>query len=159
MPTHGQLPGEFHIESSIPVIRMLDEARARAFYVEFLGFSIDWEHRSGEGSPLYMQLRHGDSLLHLNGHAEEDAPVSEVRIPVRGVENYCEYLRGKTAEGSEPRLVDPRGEGEGTDMNIVSDEITTDEELCSEQLYQMLVHKSEISALAIIRNLNMHSKP
>jgi len=27
-----------------PILRMFDEARAREFYVEFLGFTVDWEH-------------------------------------------------------------------------------------------------------------------
>jgi catechol 2,3-dioxygenase-like lactoylglutathione lyase family enzyme len=108
----------FRFESSIPVIRMLDEAKAKAFYVNFLGFTIDWEHRFNETAPLYMQVRHGDAILHLNGHAGEDSPVSEVRIPVRGVEGYCQYLREKVPGDSKPCLVDPRGKGEGTDMNI-----------------------------------------
>ena len=43
-------------------------------------------------------------------------------------------------------------------MNIGSEEITTDEEWCSEQLYLMLVQKAEGPALAIIRNLNTHVK-
>ncbi len=109
----------FHIGSSIPVVRMLDEAKARAFYVDFLGFAIDWEHRFTDDSPLYMQIRQGDAVLHLNGHADEGAPISEVRIPVHGIERYCEHLSAKVTEGERPALVDPRGTGEGTDMNIV----------------------------------------
>ena len=29
----------------IPILRIFDEAKAREFYVDFLGFSVDWEHR------------------------------------------------------------------------------------------------------------------
>lgn len=32
--------------------------KAREFYIGFLGFSIDWEHRFGEQFPLYR--KHGD---------------------------------------------------------------------------------------------------
>jgi len=35
----------FQIGSSIPVLRMSEEAAAKAFYVNFLGFKIEWEHR------------------------------------------------------------------------------------------------------------------
>jgi len=28
-----------------PILRILDEAKAREFYVDFLGFNVDWEHR------------------------------------------------------------------------------------------------------------------
>ena len=51
--------GEFEISSSIPVMRMFDEAAARAFYVDYLGFEIEWEHRFHKTaeSPLYLQFR------------------------------------------------------------------------------------------------------
>ncbi len=26
----------------IPILRIFDEAKARAFYVDFLGFTVDW---------------------------------------------------------------------------------------------------------------------
>jgi hypothetical protein len=44
------------MNSLTPILRIFDEAKAREFYVEFLGFKIDWEHRFGENSPLYMQV-------------------------------------------------------------------------------------------------------
>lgn len=113
---HQQPPFEF--ASSIPVLRMFDEAKAKAFYLDYLGFEVDWKHRFREGTPLYMQIRQGDAVIHLNGHAKEDTPISEVRIPVRGLENYCEYLRGKEADYPKPCVVDPRGAGVNTDMNI-----------------------------------------
>ena len=111
-------PGEFHVESSIPVVRMLDEAQAKAFYVDFLGFEIEWEHRFSDDAALYMQIRLGGAVIHLNGHAGDDSPITEVRIPVRGVDAYCKHLRAKLSSEPKPCLVDPRYEGEGTDMNI-----------------------------------------
>ena len=51
----------FEIGSYIPVLRMSDEAEAKAFYVDCLGFEIDWEHRfeDSPSSSLYMQVRLG----------------------------------------------------------------------------------------------------
>ena len=111
---------DFGVESSIPVLRMLDEAKARAFYIEYLGFEVDWEHRFGESpaSPLYMQIHLGDAVIHLNGHADKNAPVTEVRIPVHRLDDYCEYLRTKTPGTEKPEVVDPRYEGKNTDMNL-----------------------------------------
>ena len=122
MPTieNDQPINEFEIGSSIPVLRMFDESKARAFYIDYLGFIVDWAHRfeSNEQSPLYMQIHLGDAVIHLNGHAEEDAPISEVRIPVLRLENYCTYLCEKKANYPKPSVVDPRYEGKNTDMNI-----------------------------------------
>ena len=39
-----------------PILRIFDEFRAKEFYVEFLGFKVDWEHRFEPGLPLYMQV-------------------------------------------------------------------------------------------------------
>ena len=39
---------------TIPILRMCDEAKAREFYLGFLGFAVDWEHRFEPGFPLYM---------------------------------------------------------------------------------------------------------
>lgn len=37
------------------ILRIFDEAKAKEFYVDFLGFTIDWEHRFESDLPLYMQ--------------------------------------------------------------------------------------------------------
>ena len=49
-----------------PILRIFDEAKARAFYLDFLGFAVDWEHRFADGAPLYMQVARGDLVLHLS---------------------------------------------------------------------------------------------
>ena len=38
------------------LIRIFDENKAKEFYVEFLGFNIDFEHRDSDDAPLYMQV-------------------------------------------------------------------------------------------------------
>ena len=41
---------------TIPILRTFPGAEARRFYVEFLGFTVDWEHRFGEGMPVHQQV-------------------------------------------------------------------------------------------------------
>jgi len=43
-------------QQTIPILRSFDEAKAREFYLGFLGFKVDWEHRFEPGLPLYMQV-------------------------------------------------------------------------------------------------------
>lgn len=43
---------------------------------------------------------------------------------------------------------------DGGKMKIGSVDITTEEEWCSEQLYQLLVQKTEGAALSMVRNLS-----
>ena len=40
----------FTLSRVTPILRIFDEAKAREFYVGFLGFQVDWEHH-GDGSP------------------------------------------------------------------------------------------------------------
>ena len=35
-----------------PIFRMFEEARAREFYVDFLGFEVEFEHRFGDNFTL-----------------------------------------------------------------------------------------------------------
>jgi hypothetical protein len=99
----------FGIGSSIPVIRMLEEAGTRAFYVDYLGFFIDWEHRfrpEPADSPLCIQVSIGAAKLHLDGHADESKPTSEVRIPVKDLGGLAQHLRTRRPDSPDP--VDPR---------------------------------------------------
>lgn len=51
---------------AVPTFRILDYEKAKAFYVEFLGFTVDWEHRFGENAPIYMQVSRNSLVLHLS---------------------------------------------------------------------------------------------
>ncbi len=77
-----------------PILRIFDEARAREFYVDFLGFSVDWEHRFEPRLPLYLQLSRGDCVLHLSEHHGDGTPGSGVFVTMAGVDAYCDELRG-----------------------------------------------------------------
>ena len=65
-----------------PILRTFDEAKAKEFYVEFLGFKVDWEHRFEEGLPLYMQVSKDGCVLHLSEHHRDCCPGSAMRIEV-----------------------------------------------------------------------------
>ncbi len=55
-------------DSPIPILRSFDETKAKEFYVDFLGFNIDWEHRFEDNFPLYMQLSKDGCIIHLSEH-------------------------------------------------------------------------------------------
>jgi len=52
----GRDDGGIGLEAAAPIIRIFDEAKAREFYLEFLGCSVDWQHRFEPDAPLYMQV-------------------------------------------------------------------------------------------------------
>ena len=63
-----------------PILRIFDEARAREFYVDFLGFKVDWEHRFEPGLPLYAQVSREGCVLHLSEHHGDASPGAAMRI-------------------------------------------------------------------------------
>ncbi len=55
-------------ERSYPVLRIDDYEQAMAFYVDYLGFEIEFEWRHEPVFPVYMGLLRGGLGLHLTEH-------------------------------------------------------------------------------------------
>ncbi|MGF6771258.1 catechol 2,3-dioxygenase-like lactoylglutathione lyase family enzyme [Paraburkholderia sp. GAS199] len=84
-----------HLAPAIPIIRIFSEDKAREFYVDFLGFTVEWEHRFEDNFPLYMQVRRSDLVLHLSEHHGDATPGSAIFVPVREIESLHAELQGK----------------------------------------------------------------
>jgi catechol 2,3-dioxygenase-like lactoylglutathione lyase family enzyme len=78
----------FEVVGTSPILRIFDVAKAKAFYVGFLGFAIDWEHQFDEQAPLYMQVSRAGLTLHLSEHHGDACPGSTVFVRVKGLEAY-----------------------------------------------------------------------
>ena len=52
------------LKTPIPVFRIFSAELAKSFYVDFLSFNIEWEHRFGDNFPLYLQISRDVLLLH-----------------------------------------------------------------------------------------------
>lgn len=77
---------------AIPILRVDDEAETRAFYLDYLGFEIEFEHRFADDMPLYLGVIMGELKLHLSEHTGDAAPHARVFIPMHGVEDYRDAL-------------------------------------------------------------------
>ncbi|OAA73896.1 glyoxalase/bleomycin resistance protein/dioxygenase [Cordyceps fumosorosea ARSEF 2679] len=81
-----------------PIFRIFDVAKADVFYVDYLGFQRDWDHRftlddgDGKGTqgPLYRQVSRGGLVLHLSEHHGDGSPGANVRVRV-GAGGLAEY--------------------------------------------------------------------
>ena len=71
---------EIEFNRTIPILRIFDVAKADEFYVGFLGFSVDWDHRFDDNAPLYRQISRGDLILHLSEHHGDGSSGARVRI-------------------------------------------------------------------------------
>ncbi|HEY6136683.1 MAG TPA: glyoxalase superfamily protein [Thermoanaerobaculia bacterium] len=89
---------------SIPIVRIFDEAKAREFYVGFLGFSVDWEHRFAADAPLYMQVSRGDCVLHLSEHYGDASPGAGIRIDTTELDAFHAELTAKRYKYARPGI-------------------------------------------------------
>ncbi|MEL6639392.1 MAG: glyoxalase superfamily protein [Bacteroidota bacterium] len=93
-----------NFKPAIPMLRIFDEAKAKEFYVDYLGFQVDWEHRHTAELPLYLQVSRGDCLLHLSEHHGDGTPGTKLRIECDDVQAYHEGLRAKEYQYFNPHL-------------------------------------------------------
>jgi uncharacterized glyoxalase superfamily protein PhnB len=91
---------------TIPILRIFAVEKAMEFYVDFLGFKVDWEHRFGDNFPLYAQVSRGSLRLHLSEHHGDASPGSTVFVWMRGIAAYHAELLGKHYRYNRPGLED-----------------------------------------------------
>ncbi|AIN58246.1 MULTISPECIES: glyoxalase superfamily protein [Pseudomonas] len=78
---------------AIPILRIFSVDKAREFYLDFLGFQLDWEHRFAPDLPLYMQIHRDGLILHLSEHHGDATPGSAVFARVEDLKALeCELL-------------------------------------------------------------------
>jgi uncharacterized glyoxalase superfamily protein PhnB len=87
-----------------PILRIFDEAKAKEFYVAFLGFHVDWEHRFEPGLPLYMQVSKDACVLHLSEHHGDCCPGAAMRIEVSDLDAFQAELRSKDYKHARPGI-------------------------------------------------------
>jgi len=103
---------------TVPILSSYDEAKAREFYVDWLGFSVDWEH---------MQVSRDGIAFHISEHGD-GSPGSHVRVEIRGVREFHAELIARKYKNNRPGLERPDWGGtEFTVIDPVNNRITFSE--------------------------------
>ena len=89
---------------TIPILRSFDETKAKEFYLDFLGFNLDWEHRFEADFPLYMQVSKDSCVLHISEHHGDCCPGAALRIEIDNIENYQKQLQEKKHKNAKPGI-------------------------------------------------------
>ena len=53
----------------VPALRITNYERSKGYYVEKLGFSVEWEHRFGPNFPVFMSVTRDGMQIYLSEHA------------------------------------------------------------------------------------------
>jgi uncharacterized glyoxalase superfamily protein PhnB len=56
------------MQRTVPILHIDNYEEAKSYYVDWLGFKVDWEFRLEPGFPVYMQVSREGLLLHLSQH-------------------------------------------------------------------------------------------
>jgi catechol 2,3-dioxygenase-like lactoylglutathione lyase family enzyme len=93
-------------DRTTPVLRIFDEAKAREFYLGFLGFTVDWEARFDDNAPIYMQVSRDNLVLHLSEHHGDGSPGSVVYVTMAGIDELHAELIGRHYKYNRPGILD-----------------------------------------------------
>ncbi len=89
-----------------PQLRVTSWDRSRAFYLDGLGFKVDWEHRFEPGFPAFTQVSRDGLCLFLTEHAGDCQPGGAAYFVVDDVDALYQEIGG--------RGVQPKGAPEDT---------------------------------------------
>ncbi len=79
----------------MPTLRMTDYAKSKAFYVDSLGFKIDWEHRFEAHLPVFMQVSRDGLAFFLTEHTGDCPAGGLIHLYVPDVDAWFAELKGK----------------------------------------------------------------
>jgi catechol 2,3-dioxygenase-like lactoylglutathione lyase family enzyme len=82
-------------QSVVPALRISDEATARAFYVDRLGFRVEWEHRFQPNLPIFMQVARDGMMIFLTQHRDDCPPGALVHLYVDDVDAWYAELQAR----------------------------------------------------------------
>jgi hypothetical protein len=88
----------------IPTFRILNFDKAINFYIDLLGFKVDWEHRFGPAETVYMQISSSGLVLHLSENKRFHAR-GVVFIETKGITAFHRELADKATLKDLPQVV------------------------------------------------------
>ena len=98
------------MQAAIPILRSYSEAEAKAFYIDYLGFEITFEHRFHDDAPLYFEVQRGACKLHISEHHGDAAPGQALRIEVPDIVAFHAELQSRPHKRLNPGINDvPHG--------------------------------------------------
>jgi catechol 2,3-dioxygenase-like lactoylglutathione lyase family enzyme len=93
-------------ERTVPILRIFSEEKAKEFYLGFLGFRLDWEHRFEPDAPLYMQVSRGGMVLHLSEHHGDGSPGTTLFVEMAGLDELHAEVTAKIYRYLRPGIED-----------------------------------------------------
>jgi uncharacterized glyoxalase superfamily protein PhnB len=88
----------------IPILRIFDYKKAIEFYIDWLGFKINWEHTFDDNTPVYLEIEKDGLIIHLSEHHGDGTPGTNVFVWCDGVEEFQKEIINKKYKYNKPGL-------------------------------------------------------
>lgn len=88
----------------VPMLRIFDKKKAEEFYVDWLGFTVEWEHRFEEKLPVYMEITRPGIKIHLTEHHGDCTPGGKVFIVCSGLREFHQQILNKNYPYNRPGI-------------------------------------------------------
>jgi catechol 2,3-dioxygenase-like lactoylglutathione lyase family enzyme len=96
-------------QTVIPQLRITDVAASLAFYVDGLGFKVDWQHQFEPGFPLFMQITRNGQTLFLTQHSGDCAVGAAVYFVVPDAQAFYAECVGHGTQATQQPTPTPWG--------------------------------------------------
>lgn len=93
------------LSPAIPVLRSFSEEKTREFYIDFMGFKVNWEHRFEPDTPLYFEIERSGATIHLSEHYGDAAPGTTIFIRIDDIATLHAELNAKNFRHARPIIV------------------------------------------------------
>jgi catechol 2,3-dioxygenase-like lactoylglutathione lyase family enzyme len=92
------------LQKTIPILRIFDVAKAKEFYIDWLGFKIEFEHQFEVNTPFYIGISRDNIQIHLSEHHGDATPGSKVFIVCDEIQKIHEELQSRPYKYYRPGL-------------------------------------------------------
>jgi predicted enzyme related to lactoylglutathione lyase len=93
------------VVSVAPLLHISSVTEAKEFYLDFLGFKVDWEHRIEPGMPPQIQISRGSKLvLQLTKHRGCCSGTIVCILVSKGLEDFLEEIPARGCRYAKPEL-------------------------------------------------------
>ncbi|PTB49848.1 hypothetical protein M431DRAFT_499867 [Trichoderma harzianum CBS 226.95] len=102
-----------HFQSVVPILRIFDVKKADEFYLNFSGFTVDWDHRFDDN-------RHCSLILHLSEHHGDGTPGTKIRVMMKkGIVEYHQELITKKYRYMRPGIEKGYGGLDSQEVTVI----------------------------------------
>ncbi|MBC6988854.1 VOC family protein [Hymenobacter sp. BT491] len=103
----------------VPILRIFDYAKAVEFYVDWLGFAVDWADQPAQ-APAYLQVSMAGVVLNLSEHHGDCCPGARVRVlDFADLAGYRRQLLAKNYRYNRPGLHTPAWDANALEMEVI----------------------------------------